>query len=622
MPVNHSPVRGNPGDEPPQQSGQGRNVYPPEEGLPPRVEINIGALETELQIPLQQDNTTATRIGEPQSDEASGIQGLPAADLTFEQPPRRPMEENVLERVTEVCKPSTHPIPQDEFEERFQQIVREQSARLEELDAFRSTSTSFSSARSNEAPLPPMQSTAHLTPASTYAPSIMQPCHGAIPRTTAYARGDVVSEVYQPRPRTSVGSSPAYTRPQWHHAPMTAPHIHNAAPEPPVFHAAPGYSTLGSGQVVEANQHHPAMRLPCAYNVPIYGTTRGEPTYMVEDKYNPNKQYDYSPNTYLQSFHRNLANDLPVHVDPAVSRHNLKKDVRFVDNGKNVNFLTPVSYGMEQLFTDKPKQMFLDNVSERQEAKSTTPYETGFNSNSFINTAHNKFSNITQVSKLLKLVPRFDGSNMNPVMFLNTLLRVLTGHDADLNSFLRVGFAVFEGDARTWALYALDSCNSFDAFSEAFLSEFWGHARQRELRWSVDHGTYAQSAGNFATYFHRLATQAQYLTPAYDEPYLVRSLAAHYPSFVASRLAGVHTVRAATLLLRELDEIHSRPRQPNQNTPNQPRESHQNSRPGAYRGNHSNSGLVNNGREGGRPRVSRLEEVESGVQETPASENY
>ena len=172
----------------------------------------------------------------------------------------------------------------------------------------------------------------------------------------------------------------------------------------------------------------------------------------------------------------------------------------------------------------------------------------------------------------------------------------------ELDAFLSVGFSVFEGDAKAWAMFTFDSCRNFREFYKAFLDEFWGHAKQRELRWSVDHGTYSQASGkSFATYFQQLATQAQYLTPPYDEPYLVRSLAAHFPAFVGSRLAGVYTVREATVLLRELDEIHSRPRRtlPNVAPGAPPRDRER------FFGNKTNP---SDKREHSRPRISHIED--------------
>ena len=160
--------------------------------------------------------------------------------------------------------------------------------------------------------------------------------------------------------------------------------------------------------------------------------------------------------------------------------------------------------------------------------------------------------------KVIKSLPKFQSNCMNPVIFLNRLERVFRAQGINLEHFLVCGHVIFEGAEANWFMIAVDGCRSYSDFRTFFLDEFWGAARQRELRWRVDSGAYGPTAGSYATYFSQLATEAQCLSPPYEESYLVRSLAAHFPSAIASRLAGVYTIPEATRLLRELEEINGR----------------------------------------------------------------
>ena len=92
----------------------------------------------------------------------------------------------------------------------------------------------------------------------------------------------------------------------------------------------------------------------------------------------------------------------------------------------------------------------------------------------------------------------------------------------------------------------------------AFLEEFWGESRQRELRRRLEFGSYKASDGSFAGYFKKLASEARHLSSYMDERSLVQAIGAHFPVHVAARLAGVYSVSEAVSLLRELELLSSR----------------------------------------------------------------
>lgn len=165
------------------------------------------------------------------------------------------------------------------------------------------------------------------------------------------------------------------------------------------------------------------------------------------------------------------------------------------------------------------------------------------------------FSSNVSVREFLS---KFNGVNINPVSYLMRLEFVFQNLGLPLNSFLISAPSVLEGEAASWFFENCSFFSNYVDFKQAFLEEYWGISQQRALRRVIDSGVYDPTNGSFASYFNRLASQALYLRPPYDEPYLIRSLAAHFPPHIASGLAGVRSIRDALALLRDLDEIHAR----------------------------------------------------------------
>jgi hypothetical protein len=168
--------------------------------------------------------------------------------------------------------------------------------------------------------------------------------------------------------------------------------------------------------------------------------------------------------------------------------------------------------------------------------------------------------NVNHVSKALKLIPRFSGSNMHPVLFIDQLEGMLVSYKLSFGQFQLLAHMVFTDEAASWAAYSVHFAVTFADFRKVFLDRFWGPVKQCEVRRQIDTGFYSRNQGSYVDYFSRLVFEARFLAPPYPLEHLILLLASHFPEHVAPSIIRSRTLEEATETLRLLDQVQARSR--------------------------------------------------------------
>lgn len=154
-----------------------------------------------------------------------------------------------------------------------------------------------------------------------------------------------------------------------------------------------------------------------------------------------------------------------------------------------------------------------------------------------------------------------DDMAQHPVAFVRQLEQYFTLAGVHGDFQLACALDCLEGAPAVWGEAFRQDFKDFDDFRAAFLKEFWGEQRQRDVRMGLYGGTYSRSVAlSMADYFLQLVTKARYLTPPMHDGEVIAVALHHYPLAIERTLlaANPSSVAEALALLRKLDYSEAR----------------------------------------------------------------
>lgn len=151
-------------------------------------------------------------------------------------------------------------------------------------------------------------------------------------------------------------------------------------------------------------------------------------------------------------------------------------------------------------------------------------------------------------SKILEVLPKFDGNSVNPVDFVNRLEQTISLCDVPFAYISLYAHNLFLGKAKIWADALLHTYPDFNTFKTAFLQQFWGHTRQTHLKLQLEVGKYNGQL-SYVEYFLSQIAAAKHLQ-GYSEIELVALVTRHYPPVISASLIGTRTIAEALDRLR------------------------------------------------------------------------
>nr|CAH7762550.1 unnamed protein product [Callosobruchus chinensis] len=147
------------------------------------------------------------------------------------------------------------------------------------------------------------------------------------------------------------------------------------------------------------------------------------------------------------------------------------------------------------------------------------------------------------------------GCRTHPQAFIKKLKKLFL--DAGVPENHRVGLAIscLRGTAADWASIKEDSFPTFTDFEHAFIEQYWGMAKQRDLFLNLSYGRH--ESGSLSEYFMNLVNQANFLTERIPEEKLTKMLSKHFPSEIQRGIVtmGLKTIDEIDEYLREVDDV-------------------------------------------------------------------
>lgn len=173
-----------------------------------------------------------------------------------------------------------------------------------------------------------------------------------------------------------------------------------------------------------------------------------------------------------------------------------------------------------------------------------------------LNNSNNNFQN-SNIVKPKSDFPIFDDrSNLHPVDFLKQIESIYRCEGIPVDQFILngMGHLYFKNNARTWADAFLSTFVNFNDFKHHFLSQFWNHSQQLEVRIKLDSNVYRENSGlSFTDHFNKYVAMAKHLEPPYTERQLIQIIARHFPPSVSCTLVGTTTFQGVLERLRQAE---------------------------------------------------------------------
>lgn len=173
-------------------------------------------------------------------------------------------------------------------------------------------------------------------------------------------------------------------------------------------------------------------------------------------------------------------------------------------------------------------------------------------------------AHLSEIESYTPKIPKFDGKNNNPMMFLSKLenylkfikeQRNVRGQQQPLD-LEQIFDQALTYSANSWWQIIKHKVNNFTDFSELFTTKYWSDEIQWGIRQRMDTEQYLPSGKlNRTDYFIDRAVILQAMIPSIPEPDIVRTLSRHFGERIrnAVRVQNIKTIQEMEELLNRED---------------------------------------------------------------------